>query len=339
MKRSTEIQIMGTPSTKFTYINHILKQVIERAGISVDYKEITDVKALLKLQIDAIPMVRLNGKAFDFSNGTPTNEKLKELILYLLDNEGFGEWPLVSLITKDRLPNSAYLLSRKLSNSWNAVIDWYSFGEDHSGNTKTVPKERLDSLIRSSTRDWRGQLFSSPLTRHFNTGNHLPSFEQNISLVNSSLIIVDAQVKTPTSFIDQAVYDHQIPVILLNGIDHPFTWKSILLFQDREHDSNYSSILGLLNGNIPTAKDPSLGISYLKVNDSSFDDSLASALKRKESSDTAFAFSFSSKQQLAEVVNNKSIPTRSHPNIFLPTGTSNSNKFTKFLGLDLAPNE
>ena len=90
MQNTTEIKVLGTGTSKHQMITSVLKEYLNKAGISLPVNDYTDVDLFLKDGIESIPAVIFEDQVFNIGSNGKFNQTLRKAVNAVLKESNFG---------------------------------------------------------------------------------------------------------------------------------------------------------------------------------------------------------------------------------------------------------
>jgi hypothetical protein len=316
MNQPLDIKLLGTPSTTFTYVRHVLGKVMERAKLSQPIQEITNIQQIIKNQVEVIPTLIINEQDFPFHADKNTSEILKEAVLYLLRKSKQHQWPVLLLATEK--VGDAFLLACDLSKPDNALIEWIlqdrsKFNEQ---NEELLQRRGIADIIKSSRSDWMGQLFSEPLINYRISQQAAKSASISIGKEegrNNTAIITDRYPKFNWPLLFNWMEHSNIPLIITPGNDYYQLPKKIIIVGNVNEQLSIKQLQHLLHvkrnnisslSKLKVLSDGSPDETFHSTGLHSFEDELYDL--PPDLQPDMWAFHFEDKKTLKEMLNRRS---------------------------------
>lgn len=124
MNKIVNIELVGTLSSKYSYIKHVLRRVIQRSGISVQWEEVNDLSSIIDRNIEVVPTLFIDDRAFSFNSDHNVNLILKDAMLFLLRSGGFQSWPFFIVAGRELMhTQNPFLFAYYLAIQFEAAIE------------------------------------------------------------------------------------------------------------------------------------------------------------------------------------------------------------------------
>lgn len=124
MNKIVNIELVGTFSSKYSYIKHVLQRVIQRSGISVHWEEVNDLSSIIDRNIEVVPTLFIDNRAFAFNADKNINLILKDAMLFLLRSGGFQSWPFFVVAGRELMhTQNPFLFAYYLAIQFEAAIE------------------------------------------------------------------------------------------------------------------------------------------------------------------------------------------------------------------------
>lgn len=197
-----DITVYGTGTSGTQLVKATLEDFLNRAGIAFSLDEVHDVNEFMKMMIQSIPAVIVDGKEkYELKQNGAFNASLRHLVQKLLKKENYGTMPKIIVPTdfsetSVNAFNFATRYAKDIFGMVKVVHVYYPSSADINGNVfvdvglKKVKEALLDEFVESANQDWIGELMATALIdKQFAEGFPVPKILDIAKENNASFII------------------------------------------------------------------------------------------------------------------------------------------------------
>jgi len=229
-----EITVYGTGTSGTQLVKTTLESFLKKAEIDFSIEEVHDVNEFMKMMIQSIPAVIIDGKEkYELKQNGKFNASLRNLVQKLLKRENYGKMPKIIVPTdfSETSVNSfnfATRYAKDISGMVKVVHVYYPSSADINGNVfvdvglKKVKEALLDEFVEVANQDWIGELMATALIdKQFAEGFPVPKILDISKENQASYIIVGTTGEGETfkkwfgSVSTELVKKSDIPIIVV----------------------------------------------------------------------------------------------------------------------------
>lgn len=182
MQNTTEIKVLGTGTSKHQMVTSVLKEYLEKAGISIPVNDYTDIDSFLKDGIESLPAVIFKDQVYNIGSNVNFNKSLRKTVSAILKENNFGHIEKIVIpIDFSDVSSNAFAYGHRLATDLGAItkavhVFFPSARELSEAATVNIDVARLresylDDLVVAFDSDWGSDLMRVPLIdSKFRTG-------------------------------------------------------------------------------------------------------------------------------------------------------------------------
>jgi nucleotide-binding universal stress UspA family protein len=182
MQNTNEVKVLGAGTSKHQMVSTVLKEYIDKAGISIDVKDYTDVDQFIKDGIDSIPAVIYKDKVINIGSNGSFNKTLRKAVNEVLKESNFGRIDKIVIpVDFSDVSSNAFAFGHRLATDLGAVtkaVHVFSPSAKELAESATVDVDfallhnsYLEEFVATFDSDWGSDLMrTSLIDSEFRTG-------------------------------------------------------------------------------------------------------------------------------------------------------------------------
>ncbi len=197
-----KIEVFGTKSSTYELVKDLIEKVLNKADITYELVEVTEMDQLIKDDIESVPAVRINnGETFYIGKNGDFNKSLRSTINYILSNKNFGSLPKILLpIDFSEASMNAMFYGHRLATDLSRVtiilhaylpkistLEPQDIYEEQYG----AEKEKFEVIVNELDKDWNSDMLKVPFVEGvYKSGFPLDVISETVDDKNISMVVL-----------------------------------------------------------------------------------------------------------------------------------------------------